>query len=154
VVVELRYSNARLNTALAGLLSRYLLIGLCAVGMGIVLAYAAFRKLTGSIGAIVADVEQVAGGDLSHTIRSVNTLEFAQMESGINTMIKKIMAYTEELERKKAELQVAADIQGAFLPKDIPTRPGSTSLLQACQHARWAVISMMFSLTVTGSMRS
>jgi serine phosphatase RsbU (regulator of sigma subunit) len=124
VVIELRYSNARLDTALAGLLSRYLLIGLCAVGMGIILAYAAFRKLTGSISAIVSDVEQVAGGDLSHTIRSVNTLEFAQMESGINTMIKKIMAYTEELERKKAELQVAADIQAAFLPKDIPHLAG------------------------------
>ena len=135
VVVELRYSNARLNTALAGLLSRYLLIGLCAVGMGIVLAYAAFRKLTGSIGAIVADVELVAGGDLSHTIRSVNTLEFAQMESGINTMIKKIMAYTEELERKKAELQVAADIQGAFLPKDIP-HPAGFDLAAASVPAR------------------
>jgi serine phosphatase RsbU (regulator of sigma subunit) len=135
VVVELRYSNARLDAALASLVSRYLLIGLCAILMGIVLAYAAFRKLTGSISAIVLDVEQVAGGDLSHTIRSVNTAEFAQLESGINTMIRKIMAYTEELERKKAELQVAADIQTAFLPKDIP-RPAGFDLAAASIPAR------------------
>jgi serine phosphatase RsbU (regulator of sigma subunit) len=135
LVVELRYSNARLDAALACLVSRYLLIGVCAILMGFVLAYAAFRKLTGSISAIVLDVEQVAGGDLSHTIRSVNTAEFAQLESGINTMIRKIMAYTEELERKKAELQVAADIQTAFLPKDIP-RPAGFDLAAASIPAR------------------
>jgi serine phosphatase RsbU (regulator of sigma subunit) len=124
VVLEMRYSNARLDAVLAGLMAQYLLIGICAVGMGVVLAYTAFRKLTGAITAIVADVGQVAGGDLSHTIRSVNTAEFAELETGINTMIRKIMAYTEELERKKAELQVAADIQSAFLPKDIPRMAG------------------------------
>ncbi len=124
VVVEMQYSNARLDAVLAGLLAQYLLIGICAVGMGIALAYTAFRRLTGAISAIVADVGQVAGGDLSHTIRSVNTAEFAQLETGINTMIRKIMAYTEELERKKAELQVAADIQSSFLPKDIPRMAG------------------------------
>jgi serine phosphatase RsbU (regulator of sigma subunit) len=135
VVLELRYSTARLDAALTGLVYRYLLIGLCALGMGIFLAYAAFRKLTGSISAIVMDVEQVAGGDLSHTIRSVNTAEFAQLESGINIMIKKIMAYTEELERKKAELQVAADIQKAFLPRDIP-RPAGFDIAAASVPAR------------------
>ena len=124
VVIELRYSNARLDAALASLVSRYLLIGLFAIVMGIILAYAAFRKLTGAISAIVVDVEQIAAGDLSHTIRSVNTSEFAHLESSINKMIKKIMAFTEELERKRAELQVAADIQKAFLPKDIPCPEG------------------------------
>jgi sigma-B regulation protein RsbU (phosphoserine phosphatase) len=39
-------------------------------------------------------------------------------------MIRKILAYTEELERKKAELQVAAEIQEAFLPRDIPSPAG------------------------------
>jgi sigma-B regulation protein RsbU (phosphoserine phosphatase) len=103
--------------------------------MGIILAYATFRKLTGSIRAIVQDVEQIAGGDLTHTIRSVNTSEFAQLESGINTMITRIMAYTEELERKKAELQVAADIQRAFLPNVIP-RPAGFDLAAASLPAR------------------
>lgn len=124
VVVELRFSTSRLNAALANLVSRFLLIGLIAIIMGIVLAFSVFRKLTGSIREIVADVDQIAGGDLSHAIRGVNTAEFAQLESGINTMVKKILAYTEELERKKAELKVAADIQNAFLPKDIPHPAG------------------------------
>jgi sigma-B regulation protein RsbU (phosphoserine phosphatase) len=72
----------------------------------------------------VEDVGIVAGGDLVHTIRSVDTAEFARLEYGINQMIKKIVIYTEELERKKAELQVAADIQQAFLPKVLPQIAG------------------------------
>jgi len=124
VVVELRFGTGRLDAAIAMLVLQYLLIGICAIFMGIVLAFVMFRKLTGAIGAIVEDVGKVAGGDLGHTIRSVETKEFAELESGINTMIKKILLYTEELERKKAELQVAADIQQAFLPKNLPHVPG------------------------------
>ncbi|NMB77643.1 MAG: SpoIIE family protein phosphatase [Methanomicrobiales archaeon] len=124
VVVELRFSNERLNATLADLVNRFLIIGISAIVMGLLLAFFLFRKLTGSIGAIVEDVGIVAGGDLAHTIRSVNTAEFAVLESGINTMIKKILLYSEELERKKAELQVAADIQQAFLPKNLPDIPG------------------------------
>jgi serine phosphatase RsbU (regulator of sigma subunit) len=124
VVVELRFSTVRLATALANLVAQYLVIGTGAILMGILLAYAMFCRLTGAIGAIVEDVGIVAGGDLAHTIRSVDTREFAQLESGINTMITRILLYTEELERKKAELQVAADIQQAFLPKDLPRIAG------------------------------
>lgn len=124
VVVELRFSSDRLDTAIANLVLQYIVIGICAILMGVVLAFVMFRKLTGAISAIVEDVGKVAGGDLAHTIRSVDTAEFAELESGINTMIKKILAYTEELERKKAELQVAADIQQAFLPKKLPQIPG------------------------------
>ncbi len=120
VVVELRFSTGRLETALAGLVAHYLVIGAGAILMGIVLAWLMFRRLTRAIGAIVEDVGTVAGGDLSHAIRSVDTAEFARLESGINRMIRKIVTYTEELERKKAELQVAADIQQAFLPRNLP----------------------------------
>jgi serine phosphatase RsbU (regulator of sigma subunit) len=135
VVVELRFSDSRQNTALANLVSRYLLVGFLAILMGIVLAYAIFRKLTGSIHAIVSDVEQIAAGDLTHAIRSVNTTEFAHLESSITTMIRKILDYTEELERKKAELQVAAEIQSSFLPKEIP-RPAGFDLAAVSIPAR------------------
>lgn len=124
VVVELRYSTERLDDAIASLVVTYLVIAVCAILMGVLLAFLMFRKLTGAIGAIVEDVEIVAGGDLAHTIRSVDTAEFALLEAGINTMITKIMRYTEELEREKAELQVAADIQQAFLPRILPDVPG------------------------------
>ena len=124
VVIELRFSDARLEAALANLVSKYLLIGLVAIITGIILAYAVFRKLTGSISAIVSDVKQIAAGDLTHTIRGVNTVEFAHLESSITTMIARILAYAEELERKKAELQVAAEIQKAFLPKNVASPAG------------------------------
>jgi serine phosphatase RsbU (regulator of sigma subunit) len=124
VVVELVFSTARLDAAVAELVRNYVIIGLCAILMGTLLAFVMFRKLTGAIGAIVEDVGTVAGGDLGHTIRSVDTAEFAELESGINTMIHKILLYSEALERKKAELQVAADIQQAFLPKELPPIAG------------------------------
>ncbi len=124
VVVELVFSTEHLDKAIAGLVLQYLVIGLSAILMGVLLAFMMFRKLTGAIGAIVEDVGKVADGDLAHAIRSVDTAEFAELESGINTMIRKILLYSEELERKKAELQVAADIQQAFLPKDLPAIAG------------------------------
>jgi serine phosphatase RsbU (regulator of sigma subunit) len=124
VVIELCFGSERLETALARLVFQYSVIGICAILMGIILAFFLFRKLTGAIGAIVEDVGIVARGDLSHTIRSLDTAEFAQLEAEINLMIRKILAYTEELERKKAELQVAADIQQAFLPKTLPQIQG------------------------------
>jgi serine phosphatase RsbU (regulator of sigma subunit) len=124
VVVELRFSTTRLGTALRGLVAHYLVIAIGAILMGVLLAFAMFRRLTRAIGAIVEDVGIVAEGDLGHAIRSVDTAEFARLESGINTMIGKILSYTEELERKKAELQVAADIQQEFLPKKLPDIPG------------------------------
>jgi serine phosphatase RsbU (regulator of sigma subunit) len=135
VVVELLYSKSRLNAALSDLVASYRLIGICAVALGIALAYAMFRNLTGSIRTIVADVEQIAGGDLSHIIRGVNTSEFAHLEESINAMIRKILEYSEELERKKAELKVASDIQNAFLPKEIP-RPAGFDIAAASYPAR------------------
>jgi len=41
-------------------------------------------------------------------------------------------AYHEELQRKKAELQIAADIQQTFLPKSIPTLKGFDLLAVNC----------------------
>ena len=41
-------------------------------------------------------------------------------------------AYHEELQRKKAELQIAADIQQTFLPKSIPTPKGFDLLAVNC----------------------
>lgn len=124
VVIELCFSTARLDLALAELVIQYAFIGAIAVFAGIVLAFALFRRLTGAIREIVDDVAVIASGDLGHAIRSVDTAEFAELESGITTMIARIVSYTEELERKKAELQVAAEIQQAFLPRILPRIPG------------------------------
>ena len=61
VVVELRFSTQRLSAALWGLVLNYVIIGICAVLMGVLLAFALFRKLTGAIRAIVEDVGEAQG---------------------------------------------------------------------------------------------
>ena len=124
IVVELDYSQERRDRALNDLLSAYILIGLCAIAIGIVLAVFLFRRITGGVREIVADVEQVAGGDLDHAIRAVDIAEFARLESSINTMIHTIRTSSEELEHKRTELKVAADIQEAFLPVKIESPAG------------------------------
>lgn len=120
LVAEVTYTLAPLNGALSQILLYYILIGIIAVTMGIVLAFTIARFLSAPIGDIIADVEQIAQGDLGHTIRSMPNPEFQKLEESINLMIGKIQTYSTELERSRAEIRIAAEIQKTFLPRQGP----------------------------------
>jgi len=96
------------------------LIGIIAVVMGIAMAFSIARFLSKPIGDIIEDVEQIARGDLAHTIRSMPNPEFRKLEESINLMIGRIETYSRQLERDKAEIQIAAEIQRTFLPRREP----------------------------------
>lgn len=120
LVAEITYTLEPLQRALSQILLYYTLIGIIAVAMGIALAYFIARFLSTPIAEIVADVEQIAQGDLTHTIRGMPNPEFQKLEESINLMIGKIQTYSTELERKRAEIQIAAEIQKTFLPQHEP----------------------------------
>ncbi|HUU76448.1 MAG TPA: SpoIIE family protein phosphatase [Methanoregulaceae archaeon] len=120
LVAEITYSNDLLKERLNQILLFYLAIALITIGMGMVLTYHVTRYLTTPIGEIVEDVEEIAGGELDHTIRGMPNPEFRRLESAINIMISRIREISEELEREKAELRIAADIQKIFLPRSLP----------------------------------
>ncbi len=120
MVAEITYTLEPLNNALSHMLLYYSLIGIIAVVMGIALAYFIARFLSTPINEIIEDVEQIAKGDLDHSIRTMPNPEFQRLEESINLMIKKIQAYSEELEREKAEIRIAAEIQRTFLPEKEP----------------------------------
>ncbi len=124
VVAELTYSDENLVKKLNDLLVFHLSLGFIAVVLGILAAYGAARLITRPINEIVEDVEIISRGKLDHTIRSMMNVEFTRLEQSINLMIRRIKEESEELERKNAELQIAAQIQESFLPAIIEPVPG------------------------------
>ncbi len=124
LVVELVYSDALLESSLQRILMLHLIVAVLAVLMGIVLAYGTARFLTRPIEEIMQDVGTIAGGDLEHPIREIQIPEFARLKESITTMISRIRHYSEELEKGRAELAVASQIQLSFLPRNIPDIPG------------------------------
>ena len=124
VVAELTYSDENLAKKLNDLLVFHLSLGIIAVVLGILAAYGAARLITRPINEIVEDVEIISRGKLDHTIRSMKNVEFTRLEQSINLMIRRIIEESEELERKNAELQIAAKIQESFLPAIIEPVPG------------------------------
>lgn len=120
LVAEITYTLVPFESALSQILLYYVLIGIIAVVMGIAMAFSIARFLSKPIGDIIEDVEQIARGDLAHTIRSMPNPEFRKLEESINLMIGRIETYSRQLERDKAEIQIAAEIQRTFLPRREP----------------------------------
>lgn len=124
LVIELVYSGALLREKMWQTFILHVLIGSLAVGMGVALAYGTSRLITRPIKEIIEDVDTIARGDLDHPIRSMQNPEFTSLENSISTMIQRIRDYSKEIEREKAELQIAATIQLSFLPRTIPRVEG------------------------------
>jgi serine phosphatase RsbU (regulator of sigma subunit) len=124
VVTELTYSDENLVKKLNDLLVFHLSLGVIAVVLGIIAAYGAALLITRPVNEIVEDVEIISRGKLDHTIRSMMNAEFTRLEQSINLMIRRIKEESEDLERKNAELQIAAKIQESFLPAIIGPVPG------------------------------
>jgi len=124
VVAELTYSDENLVKKLNDLLILHLALGVIAVVLGILAAYGAARLITRPINEIVEDVDIISRGELDHTIRGMMNVEFTRLEQSINLMIRRIKEESEDLERKNAELQIAAQIQESFLPAIIEPVPG------------------------------
>jgi serine phosphatase RsbU (regulator of sigma subunit) len=124
IVVSIRYGTTRLKNLRNELLIRYLVSGFAAIIAGLILSFFISKRISGSIRDIVEDVRQIADGDLDHYIRGMETEEFSDLEISINRMIRKIKQYSEELERKRAEMKIASQIQKSILPENIPVPEG------------------------------
>jgi len=120
LVMEHVVSKIGLTTMLNNIIRICLLIMLIAVLVGAVLAYFTSHWVSRSFNKVISDVTTIADGDLDHAITGASIAEFAQLETSINTMVRKIRHYSTELERKEAELAIAATIQKTFLPKECP----------------------------------
>lgn len=124
VVLELIFDRSRVDAVGEHLLIVYLAIGLAAALLGLGLAAWLSRSVGAAVGAVIDDADRIAGGDLDHTVRGLNTTEFVRLGGSINRMVQRIREYSEEIERKESEIRIAAGIQTAFLPRGIPQPRG------------------------------
>ncbi|MBP2144780.1 signal transduction histidine kinase [Methanofollis sp. W23] len=133
VVIELTYTTAPLQQKLNTLFISQLTISLLAVLLSIVLAYGGSRYISGPISEVVEDIDQIAHGDLDHTIRQTKGIEFSRLENAINAMVlvlkenirrtheseEALRHYSENLEtivdQRTAELKVANEEANLYL---------------------------------------
>jgi serine phosphatase RsbU (regulator of sigma subunit) len=120
VIVEIAYSNALLDNERFRLLMFFSAVGCLIMIIGGLLTFWACRMITTPVTAIVEDVDQIAQGDLDYKIRSMEVREFVRLEQSINQMIQQIKTKSKEIERRKTELLIAAEIQQSFLPDTLP----------------------------------
>jgi serine phosphatase RsbU (regulator of sigma subunit) len=124
VIAEVTYSNTLLAEVMGRIIAFFSGVGLIAIFLGLVLTIWASYIITRPISDIVEDVDQIACGDLDHRIRSMEVREFSRLERSITLMIGSIRTASEEIEHRKTELAIAADIQRGFLPDHIPRIAG------------------------------
>jgi serine phosphatase RsbU (regulator of sigma subunit) len=124
VVAEVTYSNELITTQQSQILYFFSIVGCFSVFIGIILTIWASRLITNPISDIVADVDQIAQGDLDHKIRSMDVREIIRLEKSITLMIRQIRIISKEIERRKTELSIASDIQKSFLPDMLPVIQG------------------------------
>ncbi|MEN6343025.1 MAG: SpoIIE family protein phosphatase [Methanospirillum sp.] len=124
LVLELDYAHRLAAAQAEGILLFHLATGAAAIVIGVIAAFGVGRFVSRPVAAIVEDVEAIAEGDLDRRIRRMPNREFEQLVVAINRMVGTIRQYGTELERRQAEVAIAAEIQRAFLPRVLPDAPG------------------------------
>ncbi len=124
IVMELTYRTTPLTSAVKGVLERYLIIGVVSIILGAVIAFFSSRRLSQEVRRMVGDIEVIANGSLDHRIGLTTTAEFQDLTRNINLMVGRIREYSAEIEKERSERSIAARIQQAFLPKEIPQVQG------------------------------
>jgi PAS domain S-box-containing protein len=105
LVVELTYDNALVQTRLNNLVLFHIFVAAIALLIGLSIATVVSRYLTRPIRGIVDDVDQIAKGDLDHTISPTRGREFAILERSINTMVSTLKTAILKLQDSEVHLK-------------------------------------------------
>jgi PAS domain S-box-containing protein len=105
LVVELTYDNALVETRLNNLVLFHIFVAGIALLIGLSIAMVVSRYLTHPIRGIVDDVDQIAKGDLNHTILPTRGREFAILERSINTMVSTLKTAILRLQDSEVHLK-------------------------------------------------
>ncbi len=92
LVIELVYSTSPLDQALLRLTFEYLMITFFAVALGVIVAVGISSRVSRPIRGIIADVEQIAGGDLDHPLTRIGLDEFDRLQRSIERMVGQLRA--------------------------------------------------------------
>jgi PAS domain S-box-containing protein len=109
LIVELTYDSQLVRDALNDLLLMRLLIALIALMVGLGAALMVSEYLTRPIRGMVEDVDQIAQGDLDHTIRKSTGMEFQKLEKSINSMVSTLEKTIRRQKEVESELRVSEE---------------------------------------------
>lgn len=105
LVVEIVYNRAKMESDLGYLVLYHLLVaGIVLTGGGF-LAFVLSRRFSRPIQGIVADVDRISQGDLSHRISPPTAVEFESIETSINAMVQTLKGTILQLQESQDALR-------------------------------------------------
>ena len=105
IIAQVIYSNAGLDAELANLFNSHLLITLLAIFTGVIFAFFTSYFISRPVNEILADIEQIAGGDLDHEIGGGSGTEFARLRQSINTMVAALKQNIDQIRKSEAKIK-------------------------------------------------
>ncbi|WP_220681323.1 sensor histidine kinase [Methanofollis formosanus] len=113
VVIELTYTTLPLQKKLDTLFVSQLTIALLAILLSIVFAYVGSQHISRPISEVVEDIDQIARGDLDHTIRHTKGIEFSRLEYAINAMVRALKENIRRAQESEEALKkYSEDLEG------------------------------------------
>ena len=105
LIVEIVYNKAKIESDLGYLVLYHLLVaGIVLIGGGF-LAFVLARRFSRPIQGIVADVDRISQGDLSHRISPPTAVEFENIETSINAMVQTLKGTILQLQESQDALK-------------------------------------------------
>jgi len=113
--------------AASGLLGLIIGTTILVILVGAVVSVWVANQVSRPLEAIVADVRQISSGDLNHRTRSKGAAEITLLARSIDKMTSNLRSAQEtkiELQIREREVEVAAEVREALLPKSTPQVAG------------------------------
>lgn len=110
-----------------GLLSMIIVVTMCVIIVGALVAWTVGGSVSRPLELLVADINQIAAGDLRHRTRVRAGGEILMLAKAVDRMAGNLEAAQEaqlELSSRERELAVAAEVREALLPQATPAVPG------------------------------
>lgn len=96
-IVMITYDTGRVQDELNHLVFIHLVFGICALGIGCILAFVLSRRMTQPIENIAHDADVISGGDFDHRIGTTDAREFMILEKSINRMVDSLKSATKRI---------------------------------------------------------
>jgi|GEM_PF-413714 PAS domain S-box-containing protein len=105
LIVEIVYNKAKIESDLQTLVFYHLLVAGIGLFGGGILAFILARRFSKPIQGIVADVDRISQGDLSHRISPPTAVEFESIETSINAMVQTLKGTILQLQESEDALK-------------------------------------------------
>jgi PAS domain S-box-containing protein len=120
-IIELTYTDAPTQDALASSISFYLSLGAVALILCALLAIGVIRSLTRPIGRMVQDVDTIAGGDLDHPISPPLGEELLRLEESVTAMVARLKTMIADLKTSEEDYRTLVQSANSIILRIDPS---------------------------------